>query len=251
MLSSVVQPVTQCMSASTVTFGSARSSSYESVTGSPRDPRARGPSSARRTTGSARSAGRATSSRAAGPAGSGCDLRWIVLREQRHLGPSSGPELAPGVQRAPDALVVDVEVRDHPDLAGGSRRRRGPPAVRSSRAAASPRLRCRPGPCSFQPARGPPSPAGARRSPPPAGGRVPGPRGGASASSSAIRPAAATIPAWRQAPRTGSSGAGPLRHVGPQRTEPTGAPRPFERQNIIVRIRPRSRTRRRPPRRPR
>ena len=32
-LSSVVQPVTQCMSAGTSTFGSARSSWYESVTG--------------------------------------------------------------------------------------------------------------------------------------------------------------------------------------------------------------------------
>ena len=55
-------------------------------------------------------------------------------------------------------------------------------------------------------------------------------------SSSAIRPAAAMIPAWRHAPpyRIFSRRASRAISAGPHRTEPIGAPSPFERQNIRV-----------------
>ena len=49
-------------------------------------------------------------------------------------------------------------------------------------------------------------------------------------------PAAAVIPAWRQAPpkRIQSRRASGIRSAGPHSSDPIGAPSPFETQNITV-----------------
>ena len=137
-----------------------------------------------------------------------------------------------------DVVVVDVLVRDEPDRARVDRARRARRARRAARrsrpgSAASARAhdvrahasRDRRCPASARPARRP-----ARRA-----------RAWSSASrstivSSATMPAAAITPAWRIPPpsRRRCARASAITSAGPHSTEPTGAPSPFDRQNITV-----------------
>ncbi len=52
----------------------------------------------------------------------------------------------------------------------------------------------------------------------------------------ATRPAAAITPAWRMPPpsRARSARASSITSAGPASTDPTGAPRPFDRHDITV-----------------